>query len=234
MLRVEGLRESYGPIQVLWDVSLHVDEGEIVTLLGSNGAGKSTTIRAISGVVMAVADRIEFLGRRMDGLAPHEIVEAGLAQVPEGRQVWGELSVKDNIELGAFARRGRAELKRSREWVYSLFPILAQRRSMAAKSLSGGQQQMLAIARGLMANPRLLMLDEPSLGLAPRVVEDVFETILRINDKGIGILLVEQNVELALRVADRAYVIESGRVVREGAADALRQLDDIRLAYLGV
>lgn len=234
MLDVRDLQAAYGPIRALWDVSLRVDAGEIVALLGSNGAGKSTTMRAISGIVRPVAGQVEFLGRRIDGLPPHEIVEAGLIQIPEGRQIWGDLSVRDNLELGAFARRARADLARSLELVESLFPILAQRARMLAKSLSGGQQQMLAIARGLMSRPKLLMLDEPSLGLAPQVVEEVFETLIRVNEQGIAVLLVEQNVEFALRIADRAYVMENGRTVREGTSDALRATDEVRVAYLGL
>ncbi len=234
MLEVRGLAARYGPIQVLWGISLAVGEGEIVTILGSNGAGKTTTIKAISGIVRPSAGAVSFLGRRIDALAPHEIVEAGLIQIPEGRQIWGHLSVRDNLELGAFARRARAELARSLEWVHRLFPVLGERAGQLAGSLSGGQQQMLAIARGLMARPKLLMLDEPSLGLAPQVVEDVFRTVLRINQEGIAILLVEQNVAFALNVADRAYVIENGRMVREGRSETLHASDDIRATYLGL
>jgi branched-chain amino acid transport system ATP-binding protein len=234
VLDVRDLQAAYGPIRALWGVSLRVDAGEIVALLGSNGAGKSTTMRAISGIVRPLAGQVEFLRRRIDGLAPHEIVEAGLIQIPEGRQIWGDLSVRDNLELGAFARRARPDFTRSLELVESLFPILAQRARMLAKSLSGGQQQMLAIARGLMSKPKLLMVDEPSLGLAPQVVEEVFETLIRINEQGIAVLLVEQNVEFALRIADRAYVMENGRTVREGTSDALRAADEVRVAYLGL
>jgi branched-chain amino acid transport system ATP-binding protein len=219
---------------VLWDVSLRVGEGEIVTLLGSNGAGKTTTIRALSGLVPASAGQIEFAGQRIDGWPAHRVVEAGLVQIPEGRQIWGELSVRDNLELGAFGRRARAERARTLAWVHALFPVLAQRGGMAARALSGGQQQMLAIGRGLMSRPRLLMLDEPSLGLAPQVVAQVFETLVRISEEGITVLLVEQNVEFALRIADRAYVIEVGRIVRQGASQVLRASDEIRTSYLGL
>jgi branched-chain amino acid transport system ATP-binding protein len=234
VLEVRRLQAAYGPIRALWDVSLRVDAGEIVALLGSNGAGKSTTIRAISGIVRPTAGQIEFFGRRIDGRLPHEIVEAGLIQIPEGRQIWGDLSVRDNLELGAFARRARAQAARSLALVESLFPILAQRARMRARSLSGGQQQMLAIARGLMSRPALLILDEPSLGLAPQVVEEVFKTLIRINEEGIAVLLVEQNVDFALRIADRAYVMENGRIVRDGPSEALRSTDEIRMAYLGL
>ena len=234
MLEVQGLQAGHGAIQVLWGVSLRVDEGEIVTLLGSNGAGKSTTIKAISGILPAAAGQVSFAGARIDGWPPHRIVDAGLVQIPEGRQIWGELSVQDNLDLGAFSRRARGERERTLGRVHSLFPVLRERARMPARALSGGQQQMLAIARGLMSRPRLLVLDEPSLGLAPQVVAQVFETLARINEDGISILLVEQNIEVALRLADRAYVLENGRIVREGPSDVLRASDEIRASYLGV
>ena len=234
MLEVQGLEALYGAIRVLWGVSLRIEEGEIIALLGGNGAGKSTTIKTISGIVRAAAGEIRFLGERIDRLPPHQIVEAGLIQMPEGRQIWGDLTVRDNLELGAYSARARPERARSLAWIHSLFPVLAERARMPAKSLSGGQQQMLAIARGLMSCPRLFMLDEPSLGLAPQVVDEVFENLIRINDEGISVLLVEQNVEFALRIADRAYVMENGRIVREGASDALRASDEIRATYLGL
>ena len=234
MLDVRGVEAGYGAIQVLWGVSLRVAEGEIVTLLGSNGAGKSTTIKVVSGLVGAPRGVVDFAGERIERWAPHRIVDAGLVQIPEGRQIWGELSVRDNLELGAFSRRARGARAQTLAWVHSLFPILESRARMPAHALSGGQQQMLAIARGLMSRPRLLMLDEPSLGLAPQVVEQVFETIVRINEEGIAILLVEQNVEFALQIADRAYVIENGRIVREGPSEVLRASDEIRASYLGL
>lgn len=234
MLEVRDLQVLYGSIQVLWGVSLRVEKGEIVTLLGPNGAGKSTLMRAISGLVRPQAGTVELLGARIDGLKPHRIVEAGLVQIPEGRQIWGDLTVQDNIELGAFAPAARAQLARSLEWVYTLFPVLLQRRRMLASTLSGGQQQMLAIARGLMSRPRLLLLDEPSLGLAPQIVEEVFEILIRINEEGMPVLLVEQNVDFALQIADRTYVMENGRIVREGTSQALRATDEIRAAYLGL
>jgi branched-chain amino acid transport system ATP-binding protein len=234
VLEVRDLEAGHGAIQVLWGVSLRVDEGEIVTLLGSNGAGKSTTIKAVSGILPAMRGQVSFAGARIEGWAPHRIVDAGLVQIPEGRQIWGELSVQDNLDLGAFSRRARGERARTLAWVYALFPVLRERARMPARALSGGQQQMLAIARGLMSRPRLLMLDEPSLGLAPQVVAQVFETLVRINEEGITVLLVEQNVEFALRVADRAYVIEVGRIVREGPSEALRASDEIRASYLGL
>jgi branched-chain amino acid transport system ATP-binding protein len=234
VLDVHGLEAGYGAIQVLWGVSLHVGDGEIVTLLGANGAGKSTTIKAVSGIVRARRGSVRLGGEPIEGWASHRIVDAGLVQIPEGRQVWGALSVRDNLELGAFSRRARAERGRTLPWVHDLFPVLAARAQTPAHALSGGQQQMLAIARGLMSRPRLLMLDEPSLGLAPQIVEQVFETLVRINEEGIAMLLVEQNVEFALEIADRAYVMENGRIVREGTSEALRASDEIRASYLGL
>ena len=234
MLDVRDVEAGYGAIQVLWGVSLRVAEGEIVTLLGSNGAGKSTTIKALSGLVRAPRGAVDFAGARIERWAPHRIVDAGLVQIPEGRQIWGELSVRDNLELGTFSPRARGGRAQTLAWVHSLFPILESRARMPAHALSGGQQQMLAIARGLMSRPRLLMLDEPSQGLAPQVVEQVFETLVRINEEGITILLVEQNVEFALQIADRAYVIENGRIVREGPGEVLRASDEIRASYLGL
>lgn len=234
MLRVEGLESGYGPIQILWGVSLHIDAGEVVTLLGANGAGKTTLIRTISGEIPARAGSIRFLGEQIAGDKPHRIVDAGLIQIPEGRQVWGGLSIEDNLDLGAYSKHARPHAKSSKDWVFTLFPILAERRRSLARNLSGGQQQMLAIGRALMSRPTLLMLDEPSLGLAPQVVEEVFEILVRINDEGISVLLVEQNVDFALRIADRAYILEHGRITRNGDAEELRGSDDIRTAYLGL
>jgi branched-chain amino acid transport system ATP-binding protein len=234
MLRVEGLESGYGPIQILWGVSLHLDAGEVVTLLGANGAGKTTLIRTISGEIQARSGNLRFLSEDIRGAKPHRIVDAGLVQIPEGRQVWGGLTIEDNLDLGAYSKHARPHVKNSKEWVYSLFPILAERRRSLARNLSGGQQQMLAIGRALMSRPTLLMLDEPSLGLAPQIVEELFETLVRINDEGISILLVEQNVDFALRIADRAYILEHGRITRNGDAEELRNSDDIRSAYLGL
>jgi branched-chain amino acid transport system ATP-binding protein len=234
MLRVEGLESGYGPIQILWGVSLHIDAGEVVTLLGANGAGKTTLIRTISGEIPARAGSLRFLSEDIGGAKPHRIVDAGLVQIPEGRQIWGSLSIEDNLDLGAYSKHARPHSKSSKEWVYSLFPILAERRRSLARNLSGGQQQMLAIGRALMSRPILLMLDEPSLGLAPQIVEEMFDTMVRINDEGISILLVEQNVDFALRIADRAYILEHGRIARNGDAEELRNSDEIRTAYLGL
>jgi len=234
MLDVTNLKAGYGEIQILWDVSLRVGQGEIVTLLGANGAGKTTTIRSLAGEIMPFGGTVKFLDRDITQLAAHKTVEAGLVEIPEGRQIWGGLSVQDNLDLGAYSKRARSDRHRSKEWVYSLFPVLAQRRRTTARDLSGGQQQMLAIGRALMSKPVLLMLDEPSLGLAPQIVEELFKILVRINDEKISILLVEQNVDFSLRIADRAYVLEHGRVTREGLAEDLRRSDDVRAAFLGL
>jgi branched-chain amino acid transport system ATP-binding protein len=234
MLEVIDLEAGYGEIQILWDVSLCVAEGEVVTLLGANGAGKTTMIRAIAGEITPSNGIIKFLGQNITKLRAHKTVNTGLIEIPEGRQIWGGLSVEDNLDLGAYSRRARPERYRSKEWVYSLFPVLAERRKAAARELSGGQQQMLAIGRALMSKPLLLMLDEPSLGLAPQIVEDLFEVLIRINEEKISILLVEQNVDFALRIADRAYVLEHGRMTREGLAEELRRTDEVRAAFLGL
>jgi len=234
MLKVDGLEGGYGPIQILWGVSLRVESGEVVTLLGANGAGKTTLIRTISGELPANGGALEFMGRSILGVSPDRIVDAGLVQIPEGRQIWGGLSIDDNIDLGAYSARARERRHESKDWVYSLFPVLAERRRTLARNLSGGQQQMLAIGRALMSRPVLLMLDEPSLGLAPQIVEELFEILVQINEHGISILLVEQNVDFALRIADRAYILEHGRMTRHGNAEELRNSDDVRAAYLGL
>ena len=234
MLEVKGLHGGYGPIQILWDVSLHINRGEVVTLLGANGAGKTTLIRTISGEIPAQKGDISFLGTDISKVSPHIIVEAGLVQIPEGRQIWGPLSVEDNLDLGAYCKHARHERKASKEWVFSLFPVLAERRRSQARDFSGGQQQMLAIGRALMSRPTLLMLDEPSLGLAPQIVEEMFEILARVNEQGISILLVEQNVDFALRIADRAYILEHGHITKGGNAEDLRDSDEIRASYLGL
>jgi len=234
MLEVTSLTAGYGAIQILWNVSLRVAQGEIVSLLGANGAGKTTTIRALAGEIVPFGGTVTFRDQDITNLRAHKTVESGLVEIPEGRHIWGGLSIEDNLDLGAYSRRARPDRHRSKEWVYSLFPVLAERRKASARDLSGGQQQMLAIGRALMSKPLLLMLDEPSLGLAPQIVEDLFGILVRINDENISILLVEQNVDFALRIADRAYVLEHGRVTREGPAEELRASDDIRAAFLGL
>ena len=234
MLEIRDLCVSYGAIRALHGVSLRVARGEIVTLIGSNGAGKTTTLRALSGLVRASAGSIALEGRAIDRLAPHEMVRLGMAHCPEGRGVFPNMSVAENIELGAYVRKDHAEIARDRERVLTLFPRLRERIAQVAGTLSGGEQQMLAIARAMMARPRLLLLDEPSLGLAPQIVQVIFRIIREINASGTTILLVEQNAHMALKVATRAYVLEVGRIVMEGPAAELAASDAVRKAYLGV
>ena len=234
LLELEGVVARYGAVQALHGITLGVAEGEIVSLLGANGAGKSTTLKTISRVIAPAAGEIRFAGRSLDGLEPEDVVALGVAHVPEGRRIFPGLSVIDNLRLGATARRaGRAETERDVDEVMTIFPKL---RGLAGKlgwTLSGGEQQMLAIARGLMARPKLLLLDEPSLGLAPLVVKDVMQTIARIARDGTTVLLVEQNAHLALQIAARAYVLETGRVALSGEAKMLLASEEMRAAYLG-
>ena len=234
LLEIHDLVARYGAVEALHGISLVVAEGEIVSLLGANGAGKSTTLKAISRVIAPASGSITFAGKSLDGLQPEDVVALGIAHVPEGRRIFPGLSVMDNLRLGATARRARrAEIDRDVDEALGVFPKL---RGLAAKlgwTLSGGEQQMLAIARGLMAKPRLLLLDEPSLGLAPLIVTDVMETIVRIARNGTTVLLVEQNAHLALQIARRAYVLETGRVALSGDASTLLQSEEMRAAYLG-
>jgi branched-chain amino acid transport system ATP-binding protein len=233
MLQIERLEAGYGQRACLADLSLEVREGEIVALLGANGAGKTTTLLAISGLVAVWAGRITFSGERLDGRAPAEIVGLGLGHVPEGRRMLPRLSVEENLELGAYRRSDRRSIRQDFDRMFGLFPVLAQRRRQLAGTLSGGEQQMLAIARGLMGRPKLLLLDEPSLGLAPKLVLTVFETIKRINREGVTLLLVEQNAALALQIAHRGYVLETGRIVLTDTAGRLAQNPRVKAAYLG-
>lgn len=233
MLELEGVNAGYKDLQVLWGVSLRVGEGELVALVGPNGAGKTTTLRIISGLLKPTAGSVRFLGRLLDKEPAHRIVEMGIAQVPEGGRVFTGMSVQENLELGAFTARARKEKEQSMKWVYQLFPRLEERKNQRAGTLSGGERQMLAIGRALMAKPRLLLLDEPSFGLAPILVEQMFEMIAEINRQGVAVLLVEQNVRAALELAQRAYVIENGRIVGEGCGDALLSFESVRSAYLG-
>lgn len=232
MLKVEAVDAGYGGLQILQELSLEVPDGKVVALIGANGAGKTTTLRAISGLIRPSRGSITFDGQELAGRSPHEIVRAGVVQVPEGRELFGTLTVEENLRMGAFARP-RAEIDAAREEVEKIFPVLADRRAQPAATMSGGQQQMLAIGRALMAAPKVLMLDEPSLGLAPKLVAQVFETVRTVRDAGITVLLVEQNATHALRLADRAYVLENGRVVLEGAGVELLEDDRVRTAYLG-
>lgn len=233
MLEIRDLEVRYGAIVALHGISLRVSRGEVVTLIGSNGAGKTTTLRTISGLLRASRGSILFEGRPINQMPAHEIVRVGIAQSPEGRGVFPNMSVDENLRLGAYARRDHAEIAKDRERALSLFPRLKERLGQFAGTLSGGEQQMLAIARALLARPRLLLLDEPSLGLAPQLVQTIFKIIREINAAGTTILLVEQNAHMALRVAHRAYVLEVGRIVMEGAAAELGASDEVRKAYLG-
>ncbi|MFM8386245.1 MAG: ABC transporter ATP-binding protein [Planctomycetia bacterium] len=234
MLRVDGLEVAYGAVRALAGVSLEVREGEIVTLVGSNGAGKSTTLRAISGLVPVRSGTIALEGRSLLGLPADRIVALGVAHSPEGRRVFTRLSVRENLEMGGYLRRDRHEVAESLERAFTLFPRLREREAQAAGTLSGGEQQMLAIARALMSRPRLLLLDEPSLGIAPLLVQEIFREVVRINrELGTAILLVEQNAYAALGIAHRAYVLETGRIVLEGPAAGLRDHPQVKAAYLG-
>jgi len=234
MLELNNVQAYYGTIQALKGVTLDVRTGEIVTLIGANGAGKSTTLMAISSVVAVRSGAISFEGRPITRLATDKIVAMGITQVPEGRMIFPALTVLENLRMGGYLRRDRAGLKADEERAFELFPILKDRRKQDGGTLSGGEQQMLAMARALMARPKLLLLDEPSLGLAPMVVEHIFETITRINTEGTTILLVEQNAQMALQVAHRGYVLETGQVVMSGAAGQLISDPRVREAYLGI
>ena len=234
MLEVANLNVSYGAIRALQDVSLKVPAGGIVTLIGSNGAGKSTTLRTISGLIRAASGTITYDGRRIDGLPAHRIVELGLCHVPEGRMVFANLTVEENLKMGAYLVRDHAAVRRERDYVFSVFPRLAEREQQLAGTLSGGEQQMLAIGRALMGRPKFLMLDEPSLGIAPLLVKSIFERIVEINrERGITILLVEQNANLALEVAAEGFVLETGRVLLHNDSASLRADPQVRSAYLG-
>ena len=234
LLRIDGIEVGYGELTAVGDVSLEVREGETVALIGANGAGKTTTLRAISGLLPLRRGRIEFEGQRLDGLTPAQVVARGIAHVPEGRQLFPSMTVIENLELGARTRAARARIGESLERVFGLFPRLRERQAQVAGTLSGGEQQMCAIGRGLMACPRLLMLDEPSLGLAPVMVKVIFEDLIRINAQGLTILLVEQNVLRSLNLAHRAYVLENGRVSLSGAGRELLASGHVKQAYLGL
>lgn len=234
MLKIENLNTFYGDLQVLRDLSLHINEGEIISLVGSNAAGKSTLINTLSGILHAKSGTIDFLGKPIVNLPPHKIVEMGLIQIPEGRRLFPEMTVLENLKLGMYLIADRREEFKNIQEVFNIFPILKDRQSQIARTLSGGEQQMLAIARALVGNPKLLIFDEPSLGLAPKLVSQVFNTIKLINSQGITILLVEQNVIQALSLCNRGYVIENGRIVMEGLGKELLNISKIRKAYLGI
>jgi len=232
LLEIDGITVRYGNIEAVRDVSFHVDRGEIVTLIGGNGAGKTTTLKTISGVRRAARGTIRLEGKSIERLRADQIVARGISQSPEGRHIFPLMSVRENLEMGAFQRRGES-LKDEIEHVFTLFPVLKERLTQAGGTLSGGEQQMLAIGRALMANPKVLLLDEPSMGLAPQLVERIFEIIRRINEQGTTILLIEQNAQMALQTANRGYVIESGSIVLHDDAKKLLGNDQVRKAYLG-
>ena len=234
MLEVQDIHSYYGNIHALKGVSLTVDKGEIVTLIGANGAGKTTTLKTISGLMHPRHGSIFLEGERIDGLKPHDIVTRGIGQSPEGRKIFGALTVRENLEMGAYARKDNAEIAKDFEYVLTLFPRLKERIGQLGGTLSGGEQQMLAMGRAMMTRPRVLMLDEPSMGLAPVLVEAIFETIKKLNQEGTTILLIEQNAAKALQVANRGYVIETGQIVLQDKAENLRKDETVRKAYLGI
>ncbi len=235
MLKLQNVQAGYGNILAIKDVSLEINEGEIIILIGANGAGKSTTLMTICGVVSSRAGKISFLGEEIQDKEPDEIVRMGICQVPEGRHIFPLLTVKENLDMGAFLRSDHQEIKKDIEYVFDLFPILAERKNQDGGTLSGGEQQMLAMSRALMARPKLMLLDEPSMGLAPLVIKQVFEIIKKINkESGTTIFLVEQNANQALHIADRGYVMENGKITIAGRADELLGNTEIQKAYLGI
>jgi branched-chain amino acid transport system ATP-binding protein len=236
MLQVDNLSTGYGRTQVLWDLSLKVDEGEFVALVGANGAGKTTLLKTISGVLRPWhgSGSITFDGKRIDTMHSNDIVALGLSHIPESRKLFTEMSIRENLEMGAYPRRSWKERKKTLEEVFELFPRLRERSGQLSRTLSGGEQQMLAMGRGLMSRPRMVLVDEPSNGLAPLIVAEVFEILKSMRKTGMTILLVEQNVRQTLQIADRAYVLENGRTALEGACSILRESDHVRKAYLGL
>ncbi len=234
MLRVEHVNAGYGDVQVLWDVTFHVAENEFVVLVGANGAGKSTIMRTISSMVQVDSGEIWFQNSRLDQIPPYMIVEQGIAHVPEGRQLFPEMSVLENLELGSLKGEAKAKRKETIAWVFELFPRLKERQKQMAGTLSGGEQQMCAIARGLMSKPKMIMFDEPSLGLSPLLTQEIFRLALKIHDQGLTILMVEQNVKQTLAICDRAYVLENGRIVLEGKGKELLQNEQVKQAFLGI
>jgi branched-chain amino acid transport system ATP-binding protein len=234
MLDICDVTTPYGMTQAIWDVCIEVNESEIVAIIGSNGAGKTALLNTISGLIPPVSGTVEFLGKRIDGLPPHTIVELGISHIPEGGNVFPEMTVYENLEMGAYPVHAWNKKEQTLEQVYHVFPILKERAKQLARTLSGGERQMLAIGRGLMSKPKLCMLDEPSYGLAPIMVSEIFRILKELRDQGITILLIEQNVRHTLEIADRAYVLESGRICLEGACGELLQSDYVRKAYLGL
>lgn len=234
MLRIEKLNFSYDGLKVLWDVNLEVATGEIVTVVGSNGAGKSTVLKNISRLLKPDSGSVSFAGEDLTQLQSHEVVERGIVQVPEGRKIFPELTVMENLRMGSYMKDAKKERRKNMDWVFSLFPRLKERERQLGGTLSGGEQQMLAIGRGLMSNPRMLLLDEPSLGLAPLLVKNIFDIITEINRNGVTILLVEQNVYQSLRIAHRGYVLETGKVVLSGTGEKLLDDEHVKTAFLGM
>ncbi len=234
MLSLNQIQVAYGDVQVLWDVSINVQSKELAALVGANGAGKSTTLNTISAILQPRSGTIEFNGERLDHVPASRVVELGISQVPEGRRLFPEMTVLENLELGSFMAEAKKHRNQTLDWVYNIFPRLKERRNQLAGTLSGGEQQMVAVGRGLMARPKLLMLDEPSLGLGPLLVQEVFKAVERVNGEGVTILLVEQNVKHTLTVATRAYVLENGRITIEGMGADLLKNDHVKKAYLGI
>lgn len=233
MLKIDDINVYYGAIHALKGISLEVDEGEIVTLIGANGAGKSTTLRTISGLLKPKTGAIDFQGQNIAGVPAHEIVKRGISQVPEGRRIFAEMTVRENLDLGAFTRKDKDGIAADMKHVFELFPRLEERRDQVAGTLSGGEQQMLAMGRALMSRPKLLLLDEPSMGLAPLLIREIFNIIVDINKSGTTVLLVEQNANMALSIASRAYVLETGRITLSGSAAELAASEEVKKAYLG-
>ena len=234
MLQVCDVVTVYGKVQSLWDVCIEVNEAEIVALVGSNGAGKTTLLKAITGMLTPVSGTVEFMGRRIDRLPPHTIVELGISHVPEGGRVFPDMSVRENLEMGAYPMDAWKQKQETVEQVYELFPLLKERDTQLARTLSGGERQMLAIGRGLMSRPKLCLFDEPSYGLAPLMVKEIFRIIAELRSQGITVLLVEQNVRHSLEIADRAYVLENGRICLQGECGELLQSETVRQAYMGL
>lgn len=233
LLNLRGVNATYGTVQVLWDINLEMDEGEIVTIIGPNGSGKTTLLKVIAGLIKPSSGAVEFNGERIDGKPSHEIVKKGICYVPEGRRVFPDMSVLENLELGAYLEKSRRMKNQNLKRVFEIFPVLEKKKKEMAGTLSGGEMQMLSIARGLMGMPRLLLLDEPSLGLAPIVISKIFEVIKRINSEGVSVLVVEQNVFQSLKISSRAYLLEVGKIVHKGFGSELLNDDYVKKSYLG-